>query len=81
VLETAHHLANKSKASQDTNLFHKIESAFAYLKETAVACLCGELLKLGIDKIDKKLCKELIRNIGLLGWDWLRQSQVRCLSF
>ncbi len=75
VLETAQELATKSRQDEDKSLLHKMKTSFAYLKETAAACLCRELLKLGTDKIDKKICKEFIKVLGTLTIQWITSTE------
>ncbi len=75
VLETAQELATKSRQDEDKSLLQKMKTSFAYLKETAAACLCRELLKLGTDKIDKKICKEFIKVLGTLTIQWITSTE------
>lgn len=53
-----------------------MSTSFAYLKETAAACICRELLKLGTDKVDKKICKEFIKVLGSLSVEWVTKGEV-----
>lgn len=73
---TAQDISDKSKNSEDTNLVAKMKGSFSYLKETAAACICRELLKLGSDKIDKKICKEFVKVLGSLSVQWVTPNEV-----
>lgn len=63
--------------TEERIIYNSMMNSFNLLRETIFACICGELLKINDDKVDRIICKEYIRILNSLEIaDWIENSDV-----